>query len=85
LPVQLFLVVDQVKAFGPQHPEWQTQEPFASLLKGDAKGVAAGGERGLVELIMSTDAGMPSSAPMLLSVIRAITPAWATWCCSPRP
>ncbi|HTQ96845.1 MAG TPA: HAD family hydrolase [Candidatus Acidoferrum sp.] len=58
LPVQLFFVIDRVKALAPQHPEWKTTEPFASLLKGDAKGVAAGGERGLVELIMATHTGM---------------------------
>jgi hypothetical protein len=48
LPVQLFFVIDRVKALAPQHPEWTTTEPFASLLKGDMKGVAAGGERGLM-------------------------------------
>ena len=32
LPVQLFFTIDRVKALAPQHPEWQGQEPFASLL-----------------------------------------------------
>jgi len=27
----------------PRHPEWDTQEPFASLLKGDLQAVAAAG------------------------------------------
>jgi len=58
LPVQLYFVIDRVKALAPQHPEWKTQEPYASLLKGDAKGVMASGERGLVDLIMATHAGM---------------------------
>jgi len=58
LPVQLFFVIDRVKALAPQHPEWNTQEPYASLLKGDTKGVMASGERGLMELIMATHAGM---------------------------
>ena len=58
LPVQLYFVIDRVKALAPQHPEWKTTEPYASLLKGDRKGVAAGGERGLMELIMATHAGM---------------------------
>ena len=35
LPVQLYFVLDRVKALAPQHPEWKTKEPFASLLKGD--------------------------------------------------
>ena len=29
---QLFFAVDRVKALAPQHPEWKTKEPFASLL-----------------------------------------------------
>jgi len=61
LPVQLFFVLDRVKALAPQHPEWKTQEPFASVLKGDLKGVAAGGESAIVELIMATHAGMTTT------------------------
>jgi phosphoserine phosphatase len=55
---QLFFVADRVKAMAPQHPEWKTQEPFASLLKGDMKGALAGGEKGLVALLAATHAGM---------------------------
>jgi hypothetical protein len=29
--VQLAFALDRVKALAPQHPEWQTQEPFSSL------------------------------------------------------
>ena len=43
---QGFFVLDRVKALAPQHPQWKTKEPFASLLKGDIKGVAAAGEQG---------------------------------------
>jgi len=57
LPVQLFFVLDRVKALSGQHPDWNTQEPFASILKGDLKGAAASGERGFMELIMATHAG----------------------------
>jgi phosphoserine phosphatase len=57
-PVQLFFVLDRVKALAPQHPEWKTQEPFASLLKGDVKTALAGGERALMELVMATHTGM---------------------------
>ena len=58
LPVQLYFVLDRVKALAPQHPEWNTTEPYASLLKGDMEGVAASGERGLVDLVMATHTGM---------------------------
>ena len=43
---QALFLIDRVKALAPQHPEWKTKEPFASLLKGDMKGVAAAGEKG---------------------------------------
>jgi hypothetical protein len=55
---QLFFAIDRVKALAPQHPEWNTQEPFASLLKSDTKNALAGGERAILEIIMSTHAGM---------------------------
>jgi phosphoserine phosphatase len=55
---QFFFAVDRVKAMAPQHPEWKTKEPFASILKGDMKGALASGEHGLVELVMATHAGM---------------------------
>jgi phosphoglycolate phosphatase-like HAD superfamily hydrolase len=54
---QLLFMFDRVKALAPQHPEWKTAEPFASLLKGDLHGVAAGGEKALMALAMATHAG----------------------------
>ena len=58
MPVQLYFALDRVKALAPQHPEWQTQEPFASLLKGDVKAALAGGEHAVLELFMATHTGM---------------------------
>jgi phosphoserine phosphatase len=55
---QLLFAFDRVKALAPQHPEWQNTEPFASLLKGDMKGVAASGEKGILQLVAATHAGM---------------------------
>jgi len=57
-PVQFYFVMDRVKALAPQHPEWQTKEPFASLLRGDVKGALEGGDHGLMELFMATHTGM---------------------------
>jgi phosphoserine phosphatase len=56
--VQALFAFDRVKALAPQHPEWQTQEPFASVLKGDIKGALAGGDKALLEIVMATHAGM---------------------------
>ncbi|MGB4740429.1 MAG: HAD family hydrolase [Fuerstiella sp.] len=55
---QAFFVFDRIKALAPQHPEWKTQEPFASILKGDLKSALAGGEHALLEMVMATHAGM---------------------------
>jgi phosphoglycolate phosphatase-like HAD superfamily hydrolase len=57
LPVQIYFVLDRVKELAPKHSEWKTKEPFASILRGDPKGLMAGGERGLVEVIMATHTG----------------------------
>ena len=54
---QLAFALDRVKALAPQHPEWNTQEPFKSLLAGDLKGVLAGGEKGLFQIVMASHAG----------------------------
>jgi phosphoserine phosphatase len=58
LPVQLYFALDRVKALAPQHPEWKTKEPFASVLKGDVKTALAGGDRAVLELVMATHTGM---------------------------
>jgi phosphoglycolate phosphatase-like HAD superfamily hydrolase len=55
---QLAFALDRVKALAPQHPEWKSAEPFASLLKGDLKGALAGGDKAIAEIVMATHAGM---------------------------
>ena len=55
---QAFFAFDRIKALSPQHPEWKDKEPFASVLKGDIKSAAAGGEHSLLEMVMATHAGM---------------------------
>ena len=51
---QFLFTLDRVKALAPQHPEWKTTKPFASLLKGDVKSALAGGEKAMVEIVMVT-------------------------------
>jgi phosphoserine phosphatase len=57
---QAFFAFDRIKQLAPQHPEWKTLEPFASILKGDMKSALAGGEKALVTLVMATHAGLPT-------------------------
>ena len=58
---QFVFAIDRVKATANQHPEWKTQEPFASILKGDLKGLAASGEKGMVEILEATHSGMTTT------------------------
>jgi phosphoserine phosphatase len=55
---QAFFIFDRVKSLAPKHPEWKTEEPFASVLKGDVKAALAGGVPSLLEMAMATHAGM---------------------------
>ncbi len=55
---QFLFTFDRVKALAPQHPEWTSQEPFASLLKGDMNAVAAAGEKGAMAMMAATHTGM---------------------------
>src|SRR6478735_4435005 len=59
--VQLAFALDRVKAMAPMHPEWKTKQPFAAVLDNDFKAVAASGEKGLVELVAVTHAGMTTA------------------------
>lgn len=55
---QLFFAMDRVKELAAQHPEWKTRQPFQAVLEGDMKTLAESGEKGLLELVMATHAGM---------------------------
>src|SRR5262245_19446920 len=55
---QLHFALDRVKALAPRHPEWKDEEPFASLLRGDVKGVLARGEPAIHQIVMATHTGM---------------------------
>jgi phosphoserine phosphatase len=56
--VQLAFALDRVKALAPKHPEWKTTPPFSAVLSGDMKAVAASGDKGLLDLMVATHAGM---------------------------
>jgi phosphoserine phosphatase len=56
--VQLVFALDRVKAMAPLHPEWKDKQPFKAVLEDDMKTLAESGERGLVELVLATHAGM---------------------------
>jgi phosphoglycolate phosphatase-like HAD superfamily hydrolase len=58
---QFLFALDRVKALAPNHPEWEDKEPFVSLLRDNTKGVLAGGEKSIAELLMVTHVGMTTA------------------------
>jgi phosphoglycolate phosphatase-like HAD superfamily hydrolase len=56
--VQLAFALERVKALSNQHPEWKTKQPFKAVLDNDIATLAKSGEKGLLELVMATHAGM---------------------------
>ncbi len=58
---QFAFAIDEVKAQANKHPEWKTTEPFKSILAGDVKGLAASGEKGMVEVMAATHSGMTTT------------------------
>jgi phosphoserine phosphatase len=58
---QLAFALDRIKALAPQHPEWKDKQPFKAVLDNDMKALAAAGEKGVVELVMASHAGMTTA------------------------
>jgi phosphoglycolate phosphatase-like HAD superfamily hydrolase len=56
--VQLAFVLDRVKDLAPLHPDWKTRQPFQAVLEGDMRALGASGEKGMMELMAATHAGM---------------------------
>jgi len=56
--VQLAFALDRVKALAPIHPDWKEKQPFKAALDGDMKALGEAGERGVMELMVATHAGM---------------------------
>ena len=57
---QLYFTLDRIKELAPQHPEWKTTQPFQAVLENDMKTLAKSGEKGLMQLVMASHAGMTS-------------------------
>lgn len=58
LPAELVFSIERVKELSLVHPEWKTQEPFASILKGDVDAALSGGENAITAITAATHAGM---------------------------
>ncbi|HKV14226.1 MAG TPA: HAD family hydrolase [Reyranella sp.] len=58
---QFAFALDRVKQLAPQHPEWQSREPFKSILAGNMAGLMASGDKGILEVIAATHSGMTTA------------------------
>jgi hypothetical protein len=56
--VQGFFIADRVKELAPQHPEWQTQQPYQTILTNDQQAMSQFTEHDLDELVAATHTGM---------------------------
>ena len=61
LYTQFVFALDRVKTLAPKHPEWKTTQPFQAVLEGDAKAIAAAGEKGIVQIVTATHSGMSTT------------------------
>lgn len=55
---QLAFALDRIKALAPTHPEWKDNQPFKGVIEGDLKTVMASGEKGLMQIVAASHAGM---------------------------
>jgi phosphoserine phosphatase len=58
LPVQGAFVFDRINQMAPEHPEWQTTQPYQAVLEKDPQALAALSEEDIAKLIAVTHAGM---------------------------
>lgn len=55
---QVIFAMDRVKAQADRHPEWKTLEPFRWVLEDNRPALAAMGEKGVLQIIAATHAGL---------------------------
>lgn len=55
---QLLFAMDRIRELAPEHPEWEDEEPFKSVIEGDMQGVMASGEEGLLKLVGASHGGV---------------------------
>ena len=58
---QLAFALDRIHSLAPEHPDWKTKAPFEAVLDNDLEALAASGQKGLVELVMASHAGMSTA------------------------
>jgi phosphoglycolate phosphatase-like HAD superfamily hydrolase len=55
---QAYFALDQIKTLAPQHPEWQTEQPFAAVLANDPEAMKQFGEEEIGRILAAAHSGM---------------------------
>lgn len=55
---QLLFAIEHIYTLAPSHPEWQSKEPFATLLKGDIPGALTQSKTAVNDIVMAANTGM---------------------------
>jgi phosphoserine phosphatase len=55
---QMIFAFDRIKATAGGHPKWKDEEPYKFVLAGDMKAFGATGQKGLLDIMAATHAGM---------------------------
>jgi len=55
---QLAFAMDRIREMAEDHPEWKDQQPYQALLEGDLEAALSAGEHAMLEVLMTTHAGM---------------------------
>jgi hypothetical protein len=58
LYTEFLFTLDRVKAMAPQHPEWKTEQPYATVLSGDQRAIGALKESDFMKLFVATHVGV---------------------------
>ena len=55
---QLLFAIERIYTLAPSYPEWQSKEPFATLLKGDIPGALTQSKTAVNDIVMAANTGM---------------------------
>lgn len=55
---QFFFAVDRIKAMAKDHPEWKDKQPYKALLENNMADLMKQGEKEIMQIVMTSHAGM---------------------------
>jgi haloacid dehalogenase-like hydrolase len=75
---QLVFALDRVKALAPKHPDWESKEPFKTVLSGNREAMAKFTKQDLLQIVAATHTGMS------MAEFRAVATDWLATVKHPR-